>query len=128
LGLGCFVATFCSAFKLRARSALGLNLLHRINKELEADFDVTNFIHSPTYNPETGEARSYLLSTKKQSVHIGKAQQRFEFNAWETIHTEISKKFDQEDIQCLVKKSGFILKKTYLDSNKYYTDLLLTKP
>ncbi len=42
-----------------------LNLLRRINKELNADFIIENYKHFPVYNPESGECKSYLISTKK---------------------------------------------------------------
>ena len=43
-----------------------LNLLERINRELNADFDLSKFEHYPTYDPETGACKSYLVSLEDQ--------------------------------------------------------------
>ncbi len=48
-----------------------LNLLKRINRELDADFKVGDFYHHPFYDQKTGAARSYLISRRKQEVSIG---------------------------------------------------------
>ena len=48
-----------------------LNLLHRINRELKADFDPAAFYHYPEYDEETGTARSCLDSSKDQQAKIG---------------------------------------------------------
>ena len=54
-----------------ATRAFNLNLLKRINKELNADFALNNFKHFPVYNPESGECKSYLVSNCRQRVFIG---------------------------------------------------------
>src|ERR1700749_554974 len=51
--------------------AFNLNLLTRINRELDADFDVDQFEHCPVYDPGTGACKSYLISLKEQDIHIG---------------------------------------------------------
>ncbi len=83
--------------------AFNKNLLIRINKEMNADFNTDNFKHWETYNPETGTARSYLVSKKEQEVKIDKLGLSIHFNAWETIHTEISQKYDDDIIKCKTK-------------------------
>src|SRR5690606_4505689 len=49
--------------------AFNLNLLARINRELGGDFELTGFDHFPTYNPQTGEMKSFLISNRKQNVY-----------------------------------------------------------
>lgn len=49
--------------------AFNLNLLNRINTELEGEFIIENFEHIPTYNPDTGAAKSYLVSITDQTVY-----------------------------------------------------------
>lgn len=102
-----------------------LNLLERINTELNGDFDTSNFLHSPVYNPESGKAISYLVSKIKQVVTIG--DEKITFKAWETIHTEISQKFDVEMITELANKAGFGIVENYLDEKRYFTDSLWIK-
>ncbi len=102
--------------------AFNLNLLHRINKEMGANFDVGAFEHYPTYDPHTGEARSYIMSTKAQTVHIDKLNLTVEFDAWESIHTEISKKYSLREIEQLAAAAGFTVRKHLVDPQQYFAD------
>ncbi len=56
-----------------------LNLLERMNRELDAHFDLDAFSHYPVYDPETGEAKSYLVSHKQQTVLVGALGRYFDF-------------------------------------------------
>ncbi|MEQ9468573.1 MAG: L-histidine N(alpha)-methyltransferase [Ekhidna sp.] len=102
-----------------------LNLLDRINQELGADFDRDQFIHYPYYNPHTGECRSYLISQTEQTVTIDGDE--IEFRSWEAIFMEISKKYDQKQLKSLADASGFTSLKTFLDSDKWFADVLWEK-
>lgn len=102
-----------------------LNLLERINKELDANFTISNFMHYSMYNAESGQNRSYLLSKKDQKVTI--ANEEISFDAWETIHTEISQKFDKKMIQKLADESNFEIVENYLDEERFFTDSLWRK-
>ncbi len=101
-----------------------LNVLHRINDELGGDFQVENFMHSPIYDPLTGEARSYLVTTKAQTVRIDALEQSFEFEAWEAIHTEISRKYSLNQLEDLAEKAGFAETKHFFDEQKYFVDTI----
>jgi len=68
-----------------------LNLLHRINRELRADFQVRRFRHKAFYDPVMGRIEMHLESLDSQFVHV--AGRRFDFAPGETIHTEISCKY-----------------------------------
>jgi len=96
------------------------NLLHRINRELDANFDVNTFEHYPVYNPVSGECISMLLSTVNQKVSI--AGRLIKFDQWEPIHTEISRKYSLTQIKILAEKSGFEIVENLFDSNQYFTD------
>jgi dimethylhistidine N-methyltransferase len=89
--------------------AFNLNVLRRINRELGADFNIEAFEHYPYYDPETGLAKSYLVSLKQQIVKIDALDQNFKFKVGEVIHTEISRKFKVEDIEAYFEKAGFTL-------------------
>lgn len=101
-----------------------LNLLDRINRELDADFDRNSFIHWPTYDPVSGECRSYLVSQRSQQVTIGALNQSFEFEAFESIFTEISKKYSLSEIGALASSGGFHVEENFMDSEVYFADVL----
>jgi L-histidine Nalpha-methyltransferase len=107
--------------------AFNLNLLHRINKELEADFDVDQYKHWPVYNPDSGECRSYLVSLKDQTVKIGAFNQEFQIKLAEPIFTEVSRKFSLEEIQQLGRNKGFKVLEDFMDDMAYFSDSLLIK-
>lgn len=99
-----------------------LNLLTRINNELGANFNTTNFIHYPYYDPAIGECRSYLISTCAHTVNIQNLNQNVHFKAWEPIHMEISTKFDLETVQELAQTTGFSIEANFFDEDKWFVD------
>lgn len=88
-------------------AAFNLNLLERINRELGADFDLSEFSHRPQYYAATGECRSYLVSHSSQYVRIGETGAIIEFEENEAIHMEISRKYTIPEIKQLAKDCGF---------------------
>jgi len=105
-----------------------LNLLLRINRELGGIFDIGKFQHTPTYDPETGMAKSFLMSLEDQDVFISFLDKSFHFRKWETIHTEVSKKYDLEDINMLAQQSGFRVRRLFYDKKHYFTSALFELP
>ncbi len=103
-------------------SDFNLNLLTRINRELDADFDLSCFKHFPTYNPLTGECISYLISQKDQKVHVRALDLQVQFKRWEPMKMEISRKFDLEDIHQLAEGSGFNVVETLYDKDKLFAE------
>ncbi|MCX8534133.1 L-histidine N(alpha)-methyltransferase [Chryseobacterium luquanense] len=101
-------------------SSFNLNLLIRMNRELEADFDVLNFQHYQTYDPISGACKSYLVSLTEQNVHIG--NQIFRFDENELIDMEISQKFSQDDISKLARDSKFHIIDEIADSKNWFVD------
>jgi len=101
-------------------AAFNLNLLHRINRELNADFEVENFQHYQTYDPVSGACRSYLISLKKQEVTIENEIISFKENEW--IDMEVSQKFSENEINKLAEKSGFQILGEIKDSKNWYVD------
>ena len=108
-------------------AAFNKNVLTRINRELDADFDTEKFRHWETYDPETGTAKSYLVSEKAQTVSIKKLDLQVDFNPWETIHTEISQKYDAQTISWLAKKSGLKIETEFNDSDGWYKNYVFRK-
>ena len=104
-------------------SKFNLNLLKRINKELDADFVVEDFKHFPVYNPESGECKSYLVSKNKQSVSIGDTE-IIKFDENETIDMEISTKYSLNQINEIAALSGFEPFEDFYDSKNWFVDAL----
>ncbi|CAA0164070.1 L-histidine N(alpha)-methyltransferase [Tenacibaculum maritimum] len=104
-----------------------INLLLRINKEFEGDFKIDDFDFYCHYNPINGEVRSYLISLRKQTVYLKKIAQHFNFDYNELIWTELSKKYDLEELSSLAQKTNFSVEKHFLDCKHYFTDTLLRK-
>jgi len=99
-----------------------LNLLRRINRELNGKFDLEKFRFYAGYDVFSGAIESYLVSLEQQQVFIEKISQSFIFDAWEPIHTEYSYKYLESDIEELAERTGFLIKKQLYDSRKYFVD------
>ncbi len=104
-----------------------LNLLRRINREFEADFDPGAFYHRPEYNSDTGAAKSFLVSRKDQKVEIGAIPMKVSFNEAESIFMEISQKYKTGDVHRFAENAGFRVKKDYFDKRKYFLNSLWEK-
>ncbi len=105
--------------------AFNLNLLKRINRELDANFNIEKFDFYSTYIPETGEVRSYIVSAAKQDVFLKKLDKTIHFEWGETIHTEISKKYSASQMKEITAKAGFEFVESYTDCKGYFMDMLL---
>ncbi|KMQ64492.1 methyltransferase [Chryseobacterium angstadtii] len=101
-------------------AAFNLNLLNRINNELDGNFIPEQFQHYQTYDPVSGACRSFLISLKDQEVMIGNEKILLKEN--EFIDMEISQKFSPEDISQLGEKSGFTMAGEIMDSKKWFVD------
>ena len=108
-------------------AAFNKNVLTRINRELEGDFDVGKFRHWEAYDPETGTAKSYLVAKEAHKVTLKKLELQVDFKAWETIHTEISQKYDKRTIECLADKSGLEIVTLFSDTNDHYKNYVFRK-
>ncbi len=86
-------------------AAFNLNVLRRINQELEGNFDLASFRHKAFYNPVPGRIEMHLESLRDQTVQIGGRD--IAFARGETIHTENSYKFTRQSFEALAKKAGF---------------------
>lgn len=101
-------------------AAFNLNLLTRINRELDADFNLENFQHYQNYDPETGACRSFLVSLCDQTVNVANETVYFKEN--ELIDMEISQKFTESDIKALCENSGFKRIGDVKDSKEWFVD------
>jgi L-histidine Nalpha-methyltransferase len=105
-------------------AAFNLNLLTRINRELDADFDVSKFSHYAQYRPVECAARSFLISQEKQTVNIRAFKQTFEFEQWEPIFMEISQKYTRSMVTELASNSGFEVAQEFFDPKYFYINSL----
>lgn len=99
-----------------------LNLLERINRELGGNFDLTKFEHYPTYDPETGACKSYLVSQVDQIVTVG--NKHVHFRKDEYIFMEISQKFTVLQTGQMAEKSGFKPVELFHDSKNWFLDAI----
>lgn len=104
-----------------------LNLLLRINRELDADFDLKAFEHSPSYDAQQGIAHSYLESKIAQRVHISKIGKSFSFKQGEKIHTESSRKYHDEILQRIITDSGLQINARFTDGQELFADYILKR-
>lgn len=107
--------------------AFNKNILARINKEMGGNFDLDQFLHWEVYDPQTGTAKSYLVSKEKQMIYIESLDLEVPFKRWETIHTEISQKYDDEVVAWLAGEAGLQIATSFSDEEKNYKDYVFTK-
>jgi dimethylhistidine N-methyltransferase len=110
--------------RLGVTGRFNLNLLERINAELDADFDTSKFRHFATYDVYQGAMTSYLVSLERQTVQIDALEHHIDFEAWEPVHTEYSYKFLESDISALAADTGFAIENQFFDERRYFTDSL----
>jgi L-histidine N-alpha-methyltransferase len=108
-------------------AAFDKNLLARINRELGGTFDVRAFDHVARYDEARGCVESFLRSKADQHVRIESLDLDLTFARGESIHTESSYKFDEEDIASLASRTGFSLTKTWTDRTNRFALYLLVR-
>ncbi len=105
-------------------AAFNLNLLARINRELDADFCLDAFAHRADYHRAEERVELSLVSLDAQDVHL--AGERFRFGPGEPIHTEDSYKYTPEHFAQLTGSAGFSLDRQWLDEDRYFCVQLLS--
>ena len=102
----------------RVTAQFNLNLLARLNREIGADFDLSQWRHRAIYNSEAGRIEMYLISVPDQTVHIGARE--FHFRAGEKILTEHSYKHTPEGFIALARQAGFDFVKLWTDDARLF--------
>ena len=100
-------------------SAFNLNLLQRINRELDGDFELEAFRHRANYDARIGRVEMHLESLRDQVVTI--AQETFAFEAGETIHTENSHKYRLEQFRELAAEAGWTVEQVWTDERQWFS-------
>jgi uncharacterized SAM-dependent methyltransferase len=104
-------------------AAFNLNLLRRMNDELDADFDLAQFAHRAFYDVEQGRVEMHLVAVSDQTVQL--AGRSFSFRAGETIHTENSYKYDPDQFRGLAESAGWAVGATWTDPAHLFAIFLL---
>ncbi|HXG94610.1 MAG TPA: L-histidine N(alpha)-methyltransferase [Blastocatellia bacterium] len=106
---------------LGVTAAFNLNLLVRINRELDGDFNIENFKHRAVYNEELGRMEMYIVSRERQTARMRAIDLEIQLERGETIHTENSYKFDLEQLAAFARDTDFALEKTWFDGARYFS-------
>ena len=101
-----------------------LNVLARINRELDADFDLSSFAHRAFYDPRQGRIEMHLESLAEQSAHLDGTV--ISFRKGETIHTENSYKYSIEEVRTLAAAAGFQTAHIWTDPRDLFGVFYLT--
>jgi L-histidine Nalpha-methyltransferase len=105
--------------KAGANAAFNLNLIGRVNRELDGDLAIERFAHVAFYNADKGRIELYIKSLVDQRATI--AGRHFHFAAGELIHTENSYKYAIEEFQALAARAGFAAVHTWTDRNRLFS-------
>lgn len=104
-----------------------LNLLRRINDDLNGNFNLENFEHVSFYNSEEKRIEMHLKSKVRQRVNISGAGVSILLEKDETIRTEYSHKYTIPQIKKMAKTIGFDLKQIWTDEQNYFALALFSK-
>lgn len=112
--------------ELGVTAAFNLNLLARVNRELDADFDLGQFSHVARINQQARSVEMHLRSRRRQRVCIPAADLQVEFLEGETIWTESSHKYSTEEIFQMARDAGFHCEAQWIDKQWPFAENLLT--
>ena len=100
-------------------AAFNLNLLQRINSELNSDFKLDCFEHYAFYNPRKGRVEMHIVSQKEQAVHLDGVT--ISFYKGESIWTESSYKFNLDEFERMAAAVGFRVEWVWLDDRNWFS-------
>jgi len=120
-------ATLERAYDDRAgvTAAFNLNLLVRINRELDGSFDLARFRHQARWDASAGRIEMHLVSTVAQTVRV--AGRPFWFDAGDTIHTENSYKYDLANFAALAAGVGLAVREVWTDPARRFSVQYMTQ-
>jgi L-histidine Nalpha-methyltransferase len=111
--------------ELGVTAAFNLNLLARINRELDADFNVAEFEHEARINQENRSVEMHLRSMCRQTVNIHAAGISVDFSESETIWTESSHKYSLQEVRDMATATGFRCDAQWVDEQWPFAENLL---
>jgi dimethylhistidine N-methyltransferase len=107
-------------------AAFNLNLLARINRQLEGNFNLAHFQHVALYNPQERRIEMHLRSKNRQTVIIRRAELVFRLEENETIWTESSYKYTTEEVIQMAERAGFRCEAQWVDEEWPFAQSLLS--
>jgi dimethylhistidine N-methyltransferase len=99
-------------------AAFNLNLLARINRELDGNFRLHRFAHEARWSRGNSAVEMHLVSLDKQTVTVG--GQRFDFDSGESIHTETSRKYTIPIVSAIVESAGWYIDDMWTDPRQSF--------
>ena len=108
-------------------AAFNKNLLVRLNRELDADFDVTAFTHRAVWNAVHSRMEMHLVSRRAQTVDLPALDTMVDFAPGESIHTENSYKYQPGQVEALLATTGFTPNMTWTDRRGWFAVCLARK-
>ena len=106
-------------------AAFDLNLLGRINRELEGEFDLRAFAHEARWNAPERRIEMHLVSLRDQLVRVRTAGLHVAFRRGETIWTESSVKYTPDEPAALAASTGFRCIAQWIDERWPFAESLL---
>ena len=106
-------------------AAFNLNILGRINRELDANFNLGAFRHEARWNSEERRIEMHLVSLRRQAVDIPAAGLRMMLNEGESIWTESSHKYKAEEVLKMAADTGFRCEGQWIDQEWPFAQNLL---
>ncbi len=100
-------------------AAFNLNLLERINRELDCDFQLDAFEHYAFYNPRESRVEMHLISQRRQVVHID--GETISFSKGESIWTESSYKYNLDEFEQMAAVAGFRVERVWVDERQWFS-------
>ncbi len=101
-------------------AAFNRNILVRLNRELDANFDPQSFTHCALWNRAKSRVEMHLVSRVAQQVNLGALDLTVDFACGETIHTENSYKYERGQAEALLEQAGFAPASTWTDERGYF--------
>jgi L-histidine N-alpha-methyltransferase len=105
-------------------AAFNLNLLARINRELAGEFVLSRFVHEARFDERHSRIEMHIRSRVAQQVQIGALKRTVSFEEGETIWTESSHKFRQDELACIGAKSGWKMVQQWVDRDWGFAETL----
>ncbi|KIC48247.1 hypothetical protein RA29_16590 [Tateyamaria sp. ANG-S1] len=100
------------------------NILIRLNREADADFDPSTFDYRATWNAALARIDMHLVSKRDQ--HVTLANEVISFADGEAIHVSAARKYDPQMLAALARSSGWDVNRQYVDDQAYFSVAVLT--
>ncbi len=106
-------------------AAFNKNILRRINRELDGEFDPDTFRHHAPFVEKNHRVEMHLVSTRPQEVPVHDLEATFEFNEGESIHTENSYKYNTDTFQHIYDGTSLEVEAFLRDEQERFAEVIL---